>query len=220
MRSCINLLLLGVLFCTACQKDEIAALKAAGCANCINFQALEVGQESRYVAFEGEKFWEEQPVFHYLNDTLIVKVTGKTGDLFEVEEYRTSNASDLLHYTFQVKSDTLYVKMIPRNNYPESWLFNSIGAIKLPLNTISQPIVEMKGWQIPLFGEESPAFGSLKNYQQLGSTYDILNVYQNYEPMTYDGPGYYVLYGKNFGVVRSVSINPWQAKGLGWDLLQ
>ncbi len=219
MRSFIICFVIGVLFCTACQKEEIAALKTAGCSNCINFQSPEVGQESRYLAFEGEKFWEEQPPFHYLNDTLIVRITGKTGDLFQVEEYRTSNPSDLLYRTFQIKSDTLYVKLIPRNNYPDSWLFSNVNTLETPLNTVNQPVVELKGWNIPSFGEAAPAVGLLKDYQQLDIIYDVLNVYQNYVPMTYDGPGSYILYGKDFGIVRSVSINPWQAKGLGWDLM-
>lgn len=221
MRSLTILTSLILIFCTACQEENTAELKtqAGNCEHCINFQSLAVGQESHYVAFEGEKFWEEVPAFRYLNDTLIVRIIGKTGDLFEVEEYRTSNASDLLHYTFQVKFDTLYVKMIPRNNYPDSWLFANTSALKLPLNTVNQPVVTLNGWHLALLGEESPAFGSLKNYKQLDHTYDVLNIYQNYRPMTYDGPGSYILYGKNFGIVRSVSINPWQAKGLGWDLL-
>lgn len=221
MRSFIILIVFISCWFSACQKEEnTLELKASECANCINFEALKVGQESRYLAFEGEKFWEEEPSFRYLNDTLIVRVTGQTGELFQVEEYRTSNASDLLHSTFEIKSDTLLVKFIPRNNYPDSWLFTGISPLKLALKTISQPVIEINNWHVAPFGDESPAFGALKNYKQLNKTYNKLNVYQNYKPMTYDAPGAYILYNENAGIVRSVLINPWQAKGLGWDLLQ
>lgn len=216
MRSFVTLIVLISLFCSACQKEENVILRAGNCNNCINFESPSVGQESRYLAFEGEQPWEEQPTLRYLKDTLIVRILSKTGDLFQVEEYRTSNPSDLLRHTFQIKADTLYVKVIPRNNYPDSWLFN---AQAFPLQPLSAPVVQLKGWNILVFAEKDPSTGVLKDYEQLGSIYNSLNVYHDYSPMLYDGAGHYMLYSQQYGVVRSVTLSAWQGKGLGWDLV-
>lgn len=222
MRSLVILSILTSLFFSACQKEENVAelpTKIAVCSNCINFQSPQVGQESRYLAFEGEKPWEEQPVLRYLKDTLIVKIIGQTNGVFQVEEYRTSAPGDLLYHTFRLENDTLFVKTTPRNDYPESWLFIITSAIKLPLQQVSSPSIQPKGWNILVFSESSPATGFLPDYEQLGSIYNNLNVYHDYGPMTYDGTGYYFIYNQKNGMVRSVSLNPWQAKGLGWDLI-
>jgi hypothetical protein len=223
MRNLLTSIILLSLCFSACQKEKnLAELppKIAACNNCINFQSLEVGQQSRYLAFEGEKPWEEQPPFRYLKDTLIVQIVGKTGELFQVEEYRTSAPSDLLYYAFRIENDTLQVDLTPRNNYTESWLFSSIwDTIKLPLQQVNSPIIQLKGWNIPVFSESSPAMGLLERHEQLGNIYNTLNVYFDYGPIAYDGTGYYFMYNQEFGIVRNVSLNPWQAKSLGWDLI-
>lgn len=187
--------------------------------NRINFQSPQVGQESRYLAFEGLKPYEQQPVLRYLNDTLVVRITGQTGAIFQIEEYQTSEPAIRLRHSFEVQADTLFVDITPRSNYPDSWLFNAAGRLKMPLKTLSSPVVPMQSWNVRPFYQNAPGLGMVLNYEQFGTIYNNLTIYHDYSAMTYDGPGYYFLYSKAAGVVRTVYFNPWQGRGLGWDLL-
>ncbi|MDX1942117.1 MAG: hypothetical protein SFU99_16255 [Saprospiraceae bacterium] len=216
MRSLTIFASLILLFCAACQKEETATLKAGNCSNCINFNSLEVGQQSRYIAFKGNRDFEEQK-WQYESDTLVVRVSAKTGDNFTFEEYLTTDPDSVRSYNVILVDDSAKIEL--REYWNGSWLFQGGLLINLPLAPANYQLAEIKGWEAIVTCETAPCYGYLPAYQQQEFIYNDLYVYRNYEPMAWDGNGFFAIYNAKYGVVRSVSVGSWIPVGNGWDLI-
>jgi hypothetical protein len=203
----------------ACPRD--IAPKPTSCSNCINFAAPAVGQQSRYLAFEGEASHQnDQPGVDYLNDTLTVTVISEASTGFLLEEFHSGIPGSSRRYLLRLASETL--SWIGTTDNQESWLLNKTLPLSAepgwdwPLEVQDNP-GKQRGWVIDL--DCSACVGYIEDYQQLGTDYPRLNVWLNNEGTFVDGPGYTYLYNSRDGLVRSLVFNPWTSRSGGWDRL-
>jgi len=199
------------------QNDDIQALVSAGdCPNCINFENMQVGQQSRYVAFTGKRDFEDQD-YHYLSDTLVVQVVAQEGADFMIEEFLTSNQDSIRTYRIGLTESSVHIGL---NEYwIGSWLFQGGTNINIALEPKDYQSAEIKGWEAVVRCETAPCYAYLPEYKQNRSVYNDLYVYHNYGPMAWDGNGFFAIYNAKYGVVRSVSVGSWVPVAGGWDLI-
>lgn len=221
MRNLVTLNILLSLFFSACQKEENVAelpTKIAVCDNCINFQSPQVGQESRYLAFEGNRYQDNRES-KYKKDTLVVKVTAQNGSTFLFEEFLTSNPDSIRNYKVMWSQDSIKISL--PSYYGDSWLF--YGGYKPFLNIALEPedadSIELKGWEAFIICDTAPCYGYLPEHAQQQSRYENLYVYHDYGPIASDGTGYFAIFNKKFGVVRSATAGGWVPIANGWDLI-
>lgn len=212
-----SLLFLTVILWSCQQEDDIQTLALAdNCPNCINFENLQVGQQSRYVAFKGKRDFEEQ-AWHYESDTLVVNVVTQENTNFIFEEFLTTNPDSVRKYTVALSADS--VKIDLSEYWIGSWLFQGGQQIHVALAPTNYQSTEMKGWEAIVDCGMAPCYGYLSEYKQNRFVYNNLYVYHNYGPMAYDGNGYFAIYNQKYGIVRSVSVGSWIPVAKGWDLI-
>lgn len=209
----------------SCNKDEEVELVTwlEECENCIELKNPAVGQRSVYVGFEGKNYIEESnPGIDYTTDTLVATIIDKDA---------TGYLTEVVHNNPNIKRDTFYI--IPES---DSIRLRSVGQystllvnfereeeIVLVAGEVDGPKADPKGWEIGLDCGGDIINGGCNGYVEefaLGGEPVIrLNVYKNYAPMAYDGPGFFMLYDDQLGIVRSVSVGSWVPTGGGWDLI-
>lgn len=211
------LLLLGLWNCQSNEEESFLTLAVPGeCTNCINFEDMKVGQQNRYAGFTGKRDFADQD-WQYNGDTLVVKVTGTAGEDFVFEEYRTSDPDSIRTYTVSVADDS--VNVLLTEYWIGSWLFSGGLNIPFALPPANFQTVQIKGWEAVVRCETSPCYGYLTEHRQRQSIYTDLFVYHNYGPMAWDGNGYFAIYNRKYGVIRSASVGSWFPVASGWDLI-
>ncbi len=212
-----SLLLLTLAIWNCQQDDDIQSLALADeCPNCINFENVQVGQQSRYVAFTGKRDFEDQD-YHYLSDTLVVQVAAQEGEDFILEEFLTSNPDSIRTYRISLIDNNINIRL---NEYwIGSWLFQGGTNIQIALEPRDYQSAEIKGWEAIVSCETAPCYGYLAEYEQGRFNYNDVYVYRNYGPMAWDGNGFFAIYNSKYGIVRSVSVGSWIPVGNGWDLI-
>lgn len=212
-----SLLFLTVILWSCQQEDDVQTLALAdNCPNCINFENLQVGQQSRYVAFKGKRDFEEQ-AWHYESDTLVVNVVAQENTHFIFEEFLTTNPDSIRKYTVALSADSVKINL--SEYWVGSWLFQGGQHIAIALAPTNQQFAEIKGWEAIVDCNLAPCYGFLSEYKQNRVVFNNLYVYHNYGPMAWDGNGYFAIYNQKYGVVRSVSVGSWVPVGKGWDLI-
>lgn len=199
--------------------------------NPIMYCGLAVGQKSAYVMLEGRQYFNNtvNDDFNYLNDTLIVEIIGEDDNGFLVEEYFTENSEPLPmnYYSYQDSTYQYYLKI--ENDslhfyHPESeyiifsHLFWHMDG-KIDLSEFDNQEVEILGWKTSLSYCECDQKGFVTDYEQFGTTYDLLNVFIHNSDMQFDGPGTTYIYSNLHGMVRTSHYGWWTQSGFGWDLL-
>jgi hypothetical protein len=234
--SVVVVILLLVGGCSQSEKLGRAGIYDPG--NRIDFRALRVGQESRYVGWEGTGSGGRDVVsLIYTTDTLTVHVVDITdsGVVLEERLMTTSRSrhdeywypDSVQRYRIQIEDEKLRFiggergSMSRLNWNPGLWTVKDYirtGTISPPLSldVVDSTIVDFRGW-IPRHGS-----GFVWSHEQLGRAYYRLIVIVDNTAMGIDGSGYFVLYSREAGIVRYV-VSPsgmWGSHvSWGWDLL-
>lgn len=216
--------LLALLF--SCKKDDPYNVPDP-VSNRIRFDALAVGQVSRYIGLTGS--YLDNNYFEYSDDTLQLEIIAKDDKGYKVKETLryvgyVSNWLDwekdsVFFYYLRIKDDTLFVK--PANStYLNSSIFTyRISKFGFSLKKITSPEVEILGWKTSFPSWTDRYEGYTEGYTLFGKTYDHLNVIVENTPMESDGQGETYVFSKSAGIVRFSTYSPWTQKGYGWDLL-
>lgn len=216
-----------VLFLVTCSKSDEEFIENSRFANILQFDNLQVGQQSYYQLLTIDNFWQNAN-FEYIEDTLVVEVVAKLADhVFEIKEYFL-NPSERLDtilwdnyeevtniWTF--KNDSIEIT----NNdskYISTILTFSRGQI--PVHNISVQKAQIKGWKIDVPYQGSYNEYYIKNFELNGFTYEHLNAVVDNVSMQVDGPGYTWIYNEQSGFVKMATYSPWTGSGIGFDLIR
>jgi hypothetical protein len=203
----------------------------------VQFGSLKVGQQSFYLRLRGYKYGDTSSnVFESLPDTLVVRVIGRDGSGFILEDYLTIYSKrglswfDTVRYVYHVNvaADTLRI----RGTSHLFWSWYGYGAsAALCLSPVTGPAYTQTGWKIT--GDphgEWRSSGYILNAQILGHHYAGANLYYDHFEGDVDlqpGIPYYCgyvgvtfIYSKEFGMIRSRFVGePELDQGLCWDLM-
>ncbi len=210
------------LFCLfACEKQDTQVLFApeiaASCVNCVQLDALSVGQVSYYQTIKGDDFYRnENPDLNYLDDTLQLKVVDQEGDLFFLEEtIITAETDQIFQYTVKVDKEHIVFSRYREGDLSSLVDFRGQKSISFPIDLSEAPQARMKGWYIENDCDMTSCLYQMDEFQDKRN----LNVYLDYSPMAYDGHGYYAIYDKSY-LYRSMSVGSWVPEGNGWELIR
>lgn len=183
----------------------------------ISFEGPRVGQESKYVGFsaiqgrDGRGFGH----FQYTGDTMSVKIIDRNNFTFILEI--RSTASEVVDYYDMARLDDR-VSFKLRGSDERTHLFMT--PVDIHLGAIESPVVNTEIEQFTnKTCSEWPCLTSITSHEQLGKTYDQLNVYSDFSAMARDRLGIYVLYSADVGYVRWVRMSSVSPSRNGWDLL-
>ena len=227
-QSLLFLILLSVaLFC--CKKENPPS-ESQPVSNHIRFDALSVGQVSRYLGLTGEMYFSDIDSFVYRNDTLRLEIIEKDAEKgFKVAETMQHNGAvhpwldaakdETYYYYLKVENDTLRIS--PHNNtYVNSRIFTyEMSGQGLPLKEYDALQIMLTGWKTNLEYCECRREAYTEYHILFDKTYDRLNVLVENTPMTFDGNGMTYAYSKKAGIVRFSTYSWWTQEGIGWDLL-
>ncbi len=228
MKSNILFLFFSLFLLYNCNKEEVVVPPSEiNCTNCLNFNELELGQQSKYLNFVGESRIEDNPSFDYTDDTLVVKVIGVNGGFFLIEEHFAENPDSSWNYEISLQADKVVFRfpewpVDPNYTLNSSMLLQQYSHLfELPMTIVDGKIGDMNGWEVVFDSScnTAPCYGTIENYEQFGFSFPKLNVFHDYGPMAFDGAGIFFFYHNDFGIVRSVSVGSWIPKGWGWDLI-
>jgi len=220
--SIATLALCGLIF-TACKKDPLPV--PADTAPHIRFDALAVGQTSRYLGLTGET---AQDIFVYTDDTLVLQVISQNGSGFLVSE--SLHYKGDVHPWYELRKDEefrFYIKVegdsihfIPSStSYLQSRIIGyQTGRIGLPSTPYINQSVAINGWKTSFPFCSCLNTGYAENYTLFGTQYPLLNVLVDNSPMSYDVNGETYIYAAESGTVRFSTYGGWTS-GVGWDLL-
>jgi len=199
----------------------------------IRFDKPEIGQRSFYVFFKASVDHSTHQIsFDYLTDTLVLAITGQEADKWIVKEFLTAgsnsattddggwaNVADSVGIRhLKVDADSAYFSK-PQGNYSFSFVF--VGASRtIPLKPVGDP-APLNVDCLPEFDFASTVWMQYTvNYSQFGQTFQHLNNYFDYRPMSTDGLGFMYAYGPSFGMVRWAWVSYWSLdEADGWDLI-
>jgi hypothetical protein len=227
-QSLLSLILLSIaLFC--CKKENPPSEPQAATTR-IRFDALAVGQISRFLALSGEMYFSDKDIFVHMDDTLRLEIIEKdavkgfkvaetlqyNGD---VHEWMNSDKDATFYYYLRVENDTL--RITPHNSsYINSRIFTyKMAAQGLPLKKYDALQTNLTGWKTELDYCECRREAYTLNYTLFNKTYDHLNVLLENSPMAWDGNGMTYAYSKAAGIVRFSTYSWWTQTGIGWDYL-
>ncbi len=210
---------------SGCSDGELSVDGAAGA---IRFDALAVGQVSRYEVFVGQEYFQaERSPFEYAGGVLVAEVVDEDDDGFVVVEFfesrpmlpeRLENHIELdatYEYTLRVEEGSL--RVIGKDGELESRLYSNLVLPDLPIDAFSEHETEVFGWKTRLPGCACYREAFIRNAEIRGQTYARLNVVVDDQLMRVAGPGATYLYGPEDGLVRTVEYSPWNGEGLGYD---
>jgi hypothetical protein len=167
----------------------------------IRFDALAVGQESRYAVLVGEGYIDaNQSTFRYVDGELAVEVVGEDDagflvresfvapvDVGESEELDSLDPDEVFEYHLRVDGDALDV--IHDDEEPGSRLFAQWSSTELRLDDIPGPETDIFGWKTTLDYCECYEEAFVGDGDINGAVYDRLNVVVDNQDMEVDGPG-------------------------------
>lgn len=215
----------------SCKKDSPSD-EPQPVSNRIRFDALAVGQTSKYLGLNGYGYLSANFVsyFEYSDDTLQLEIIAKDDNGFKIAEtlhyvgdvhtwLDGSWQDSTFYYYLLVSDDTLRFKPIG-TSYVRSRIFKGyISRNGLPLGKIESPKVEIKDWRTTFPSWAKRWEGYTENYTLFGKTYERLNVIEENTAMALDAPGDTYIFEKPFGIVRASTYSSWTNDGYGWDLL-
>lgn len=192
----------------------------------IRWDALKIGQRSRYLYFEANGQGhpaQVNPTYH--QDTLVLAITGQDAQGFILTEFIIPDSAG------RFVSDTAYLKVnhlkIEQDSlqYIQSQPFNSNIFVdktrSLLLTPFAPPIPEYSE-AIPVFSAKTEKWSAFtQQHSHLGHTYGPLNLVFDYRDMVADGWGYMFAYHAPNGLVRFTWVSWWSTDlAKGWDLLE
>lgn len=194
----------------------------------INLSDLRVGQKSVYIGFEALRVNSDESTFSYIPDTLIVEVTEKRGNAFVLKESITPGSDSYqtrlqmwtdLTYLVEIENDSLQISQVSdlSSKYALSNLFRSTEH-KMPLQHQGSTKFELDGARVTGLQHTGIETGHIINHRQFERVYPQLNLYIDVTDTYVDGPGNYMVYSNNAGMVRTFSISSWTNHAQGWDL--
>jgi len=216
----------------SCSKDEPIQIEKEDLGNRIQFDQLEIGQQSKYVFFIGENYDRSSASdYTYLNDTLVLEVFDKDEFGFLVREYLASGSASLSNasnvafpdativYYLQNETSELQLKTKEERLMTRLFQISSQSDGIFDLMTMDMMEIKISGWATsqPLF--DGVLEGYTENYRQLNLEFDELNVLIDNRDVKLGGPGTTHVYSEKYGLVRATSYNASTGKGFGWDLL-
>jgi hypothetical protein len=199
----------------------------------IRFDDPQIGQRSHYVFFKAtENNTTHEVTFDYIPDTLVLAITDKEVDKFVVKEFLTNGsnsktsdngswvsvAKSVFVRHLVVNSDSAYF-FKPAEADPFSFVF--VGESRtIPLLPVGDP-APLNVDCLPELDYASTLWMQYTvNYSQFGQTFEHLNNYFDYRPMSTDGSGFMYAYGPSFGLVRWTWVSYWSlGHADGWDLI-
>lgn len=217
-------------FLSACKKESPHETPQP-VSNRIRFDALAVGQVSRYAGLNGYGYFSEKyDDYLYTDDTLRLEIVAHDANGYKVEEkweyhgsinawYNALWKDSVFYYYLSVANDTLRVKPVGSNTLRSRIFTKTIEQQGLPLKKIESPKVEILGWRTSFPPWEGRREGFAADYSLFGKSYGHLNVIQENTAMARDGNGMTYIFSKPFGIVRFSTYSPWTGQGYGWDLL-
>ncbi len=194
----------------------------------VNFSNLATGQESWYTGFTGGSIYEpDHATFHYVQDTLVLRVSGtmESGFLF-TEHFRAGSVSlkndsflwqDSVSYRVDLQEDTLMVRALD-NGTLRSNLFMTDNS-PLPLQPVQTNEMQLDGVITTSQTHDLYQIGFVQNHSQFDHPFDHLNILVDRTATVVDGPGFTLLYSEKDGLVRSFYTSVWTGTAAGWDLL-
>ncbi|MER3328777.1 MAG: META domain-containing protein, partial [Candidatus Kapaibacterium sp.] len=90
----------------------------------------------------------------------------------------------------------------------------------LELSLKNSDEIQYTDWRITENNSSQPFYGYMNNYKVNDKRYDRLDVYSDFTPTYYDGPGLVFVYNSNYGLVRHYAMNPWLGDVNGFDLVR
>jgi len=204
----------------SCSKDEPIQIEKEDLGNRIQFDQLEIGQQSKYVFFIGENYDRSSASdYTYLNDTLVLEVFDKDEIGFLVREYLTSGSASLSNASNVAFPDAIQLKTKEERLMTRLFQISSQSDGIFDLMTMDMMELKISGWATsqPLF--DGVLEGYTENYRQLNLEFDELNVLIDNRDVKLGGPGTTHVYSEKYGLVRATSYNASTGKGFGWDLL-
>ncbi len=181
--------------------------------NRIRYDALEAGQESRYLIASGHLNDENRPDVAWTGDTLVVSVTGITEDGFVVREALSDGSpnADLydascmpLRSLYRILADTLVIQPLDEE-CPNSLLIGRLPA-KIYLGKMKENGVAIDDFFQP--GKGWPTSGFVQDYTHHGYRFEHLNI-SGMDGRPWDGPYHAILYTASSGVVRRYGYTGW-----------
>ena len=212
--------MLSLLFLFSCEKQNLQILNtlelASSCPQCVRFDALAVGQTSYYQGISGEAFYQsENPLLIYQEDTLVLKVVDRQGDVFTLEEsIITASTDEVFQYQIKVDKENITISKPKEGGLSNLFAFQRNKSLVFPLDLKDAPPARTKGWFIENDCDLQICYYRMDEF--MGSK-DI-SVYIDYSPMAYDGNGYYAIYDQIF-LYRTMGVGSWTATGSGWELI-
>ncbi len=220
------------VFFNSCGKDEPINIVKETLNNRIQFDNLQVGQQSKYIFFIGENYDTNNGAnYTYVTDTMILEVFDEDANGFLVREYLTPGSASLstasnvafpdaiMVYYLQNESSELQLSSKEERLITRLFQVTSESNGSYDLNPLNEMEIKINGWSTsqPLFAGALNGF--TKNYRQLDLEFDELNVFIDNRDVKLGGPGTTHVYSEKFGLVRATSYNASTGKGFGWDLL-
>ena len=199
----------------------------------LRFDLPEIGQRSYYVYFKASSLGPGSNVqYEYLTDTLVVAISEKKSTSWILKEYFTAGSFSFHSQDGTFDTDSVYVTIMSVDQdsvffarpHPDLYstyffYFERDQSIKLPLAPVSDPALQNANCS-PFYYDHFPnGMEYTLDYEQLGQTFDHLNIFADYSELEVDGPGLMYVYDPAHGFVRRTGFNPWTSKAGGWDLV-
>ncbi len=221
---------------TACNKNDTNPETSLNLGNIISYDALEVGQQSKYIFFIGNDYTDlQRSNFLYYTDTLIVEIIGNDENGFLVKEFLTEKSAsrtgasnvafpeaEFFYYISQdqeATNPTLKVTSKDSRLKTRLFQFSSQTSAEFSLEENEEMEVDIISWSTsqPLYDGTLEAFTI--DFESMDKVYPRLNVFIDNRDIPFGAPGTANLYDKKYGLIRSIQYNASNGKGYGWDLL-
>lgn len=198
--------------------------------NPVNFENLEVGQQSVYLSLK-----TTAPVdgnytdnFEYQNDTLVIDIIDEDENGFLVKEYKTPlsesqgeagnfHPDDPNYYYLKIVNDSLHYSPTDPSTYFESELLGS-GLRILPLSTFTNQEATIVGWTTTLSIYPGMTTAFTPSFELFGYIYEDLNIFIDNRYLHWDANGVTFVYSRTHGFIRTTHVF-YESGAAGWDLL-